>query len=69
MKLETMTTNTKEIYVDGCGITVTATPWGNLEGVSVMVHGKDLALRMAGAFRWEELDVLMVALTAARSAV
>ncbi len=68
MKLESLSTVTKEVYVDGNGITVTATPWGNLEGVSVMVHGDNLALRMAGAFRWEELDVLLVALAAARGA-
>ena len=33
----------------------------------VMVHGKDLSLRMAGAFRWEEIDAVIVALTAARA--
>jgi hypothetical protein len=71
MKLETYTAETKEIFTEGHGINVTCNPWHNLEGCSIMVHSKadgGLALRMAGAFRWEELDVLLVALAAARAA-
>jgi hypothetical protein len=70
MKLETITTSTKEIFLDAGGITVTINTWGNCEGVSLMVHGKgpELPLRMAGAFRWEELDAILVALAAARAA-
>ena len=69
MKMETFTSNTKEVFVEGNGVSVIVNIWGNLEGCSVMVHGKgsELPIRMAGAFRWEELDVILVALTAARS--
>lgn len=57
------------MFVDGNGITVTVNTWGNLEGCSLMVHGTGdgLPMRMAGAFRWEELDVILVALNAARA--
>lgn len=50
-------------------MSVTINTWANHEGASIMVHGKgpELPLRMAGAFRWEELDAIMVALTAARA--
>jgi hypothetical protein len=67
MKLDTFKTTTTEIFVEGHGVTVTANPWSNCEGVSFMLHGKDGAIRLAGTLRWEELDVLMVALTAARA--
>lgn len=67
MKMETFHAATTEVLVDGGGITVTVNPWANLEGVSFMVHGKDLAVRCASSLRWEELDVLLVALTAARA--
>jgi hypothetical protein len=68
MRLESLKNQTTEIFVDGYGVTVTCNPWANGEGMSLMVHGKDLSLRMAGAFRWEELDVITVALSAARTA-
>ena len=68
MKLETFRSATTEVFVSGSDVSVTCNPWANLEGVSVMIHGKDLAQRAAFALRWEELDVLMVAITAARSA-
>ena len=66
MKLEALKATTTETFVEGNGISVTVNPWANLEGVSFMVHGKDLAMRCASSLRWEELDVLLVALTAAR---
>lgn len=70
MKLETMQANSKEIFLDAGYISVTINTWANHEGASIMVHGKgqELPLRMAGAFRWEELDAILVALAAARAA-
>ena len=69
MKLETIITPSKEIYVDGEGVTVTVNTWSNCEGMNVMMHGPgpELPLRMACALRWEDADALMIALTAARS--
>ena len=68
MKLETIIKDSKEIFVEGHGVSVTVNTWSNLEGGNVMVHGEDCRLLMAGAFRWEELDILCAALTIARSA-
>lgn len=70
MKLEAFTAPTTETFVEGHGVTVTVNPWHNLEGANVMIHGSGdggLALRAAFAARWEEIDVLLVALTAARA--
>lgn len=70
MKLETLTSPSKEVFLDAGDLTVTVNTWSNMEGASLMVHGKgpDLPLRMAGAFRWEEMDAILVALAAARAA-
>lgn len=70
MKLETMNSDSKEIFLDAGHMSVTINTWANLEGASIMVHGKgpELPLRMAGAFRWEELDAILVALAVARAA-
>ena len=68
MHLETFKSQTTEVFVDGNDISVTANPWANLEGLSFIVHGKNRAIYFAGALRWEELDVLLVALNAARAA-
>lgn len=70
MKLEAIKTPTTEVFLEAHGLTVTVTAWSNAEGASLMVHGagEGLPLRMAGAFRWEEIDAILVALTAARSA-
>jgi hypothetical protein len=70
MKLQTFKTDTKETFVSGNGISVTVYQWGNLEGCSFMIHqdGEHMPLRCAASLRWEELDTLLVALTAARSA-
>ena len=70
MKLETFKSNSKEIFLDAGDMTVTMNTWSNHEGASIMVHGKgpELPLRMAGAFRWEELDAIMVAIAASRAA-
>lgn len=69
MKLETFTTTATETLLEFDGGTVTVNQWANHEGASLMVHGKgpELPLRMAGAFRWEEIDAIIVALTAARA--
>lgn len=70
MKLETFIAETKEVFVEGKGLSVSAYPWANLEGVSVLLHseGKDMPIRAAFSLRWEELDALMVALAAVRAA-
>lgn len=70
MKIETLKAQSTEVYVESGDMTVTVNVWSNQEGASLMVHGKgpELPLRMAGAFRWEEIDAILVALTAARSA-
>ena len=69
MKLETMKSDCKEIFLDARKMTVTINTWANNEGASIMVHGAgpELPLRMAGAFRWEEMDAILVALAAARA--
>ena len=67
MKLEAFKQQTSEIFVQGRGVQITATPWANAEGVNVMIHGKDLSIRAAMSLRWEEMDVLLVALNAARA--
>lgn len=69
MKLETFKTDTKETFVVGNGISVTVYQWGNCEGCSFLIHqdGDTMPLRCAASLRWEELDTLLVALTAARS--
>lgn len=67
MKLETLSSTNKEIFLDAGDFSVTVNTWANHEGASLMVHGKDLQLRMAGAFRWEEIDAILVALAAARA--
>ena len=67
MKLETFKSPTTEVFLAFDGGTVTVNPWSNCEGANIMVHGKDVSLRMAGAFRWEEIDAIIVELTAARA--
>ena len=69
MNLSTAVTDSKEVFVDAGRFTVTVNTWGNLEGCSLMVHGngENIPLRMAGAFRWEEIDAIIVALAAARA--
>lgn len=70
MKLETIITPSKEIYIQGDGVTVTVNIWSNCEGANLIMNGSspEMPLKMAGALRWEEIDALMVALTAARAA-
>lgn len=68
MKLSTIQNSCKEIFVESDKFSVSVNTWSNYEGASIMVHGPDLSLRMAGAFRWEELDAIIMAIAAARSA-
>lgn len=71
MRMETLKAPTTEVFVEGHGVHVTVNPWHNLEGANVMMHSeadKGLALRVAFAATWEEIDVLLTALTVARSA-
>lgn len=69
MKLDAIKTESKEVFVTGNGVIVTVNTWSNVEGCNLMVHGesKEMPIRMAGAFRWEEIDVILTALNAARS--
>ena len=67
MKLETIRTKTTETFLQGNDFSVTVTPWGNCEGASVMVNGKDLSVKLAAAMRWEEIDMLIAALAVARA--
>ena len=67
MNLETIKTPTTEVFVQQGDMTVTVTQWGNMEGVNIMVTGKDLAIRMSCAMTWQEIAALQVALAAANS--
>lgn len=68
MKLEVLQTSVTEVEIEGHGVVVIANTWGNHEGVSVMVHDKDThAIMSAFALRHEQIDVLLVALQAARA--
>ena len=67
LSFETFTTPCKEVFVDGNGVSVTANTWSNGEGLTYMVMGKDGAIRSSACLRWEELDVLLCALTGARA--
>jgi hypothetical protein len=44
MKMDTLKSQTAEVFVEGDGVNVTCNPWANGEGVNLMVHGKDLSL-------------------------
>ena len=67
MKLETIKTPTTEVYIQQGDTTIIVTQWGNMEGVNIMVTGKDLAIRMSCAMTWKEIAALQVALAAANS--
>ena len=64
MKLETIKTNTQEVCVEGRSVTITVTEWSNHCGVNVIMTTPDLAVRMAASLRWEDVDVLMLAIAA-----
>lgn len=69
MKVESFTSPTKEVFVetDTHSFSTTAIPWANGEGLNVILHGNDLTIRGCFSLRWEELDALQIALTAARA--
>lgn len=69
VRIESMRTQVSEVFMEGGGINVSVYTWGNLEGCSFIVHGDggQMPLRLAGSFRWEELDLFLAALTVARS--
>ncbi len=67
MKLEAISNKTTEVFVAHGDFSVVCNAWYNLEGVSVMLLGKDLAVRGSFALRWEEVDALICALSAARA--
>jgi hypothetical protein len=68
MKLETITYQTKAVFLEGKDSCVDVIPWGSLEGCTVMVTSrKDQSVRLAASLRWEELDILICAITAARA--
>lgn len=67
VKFESFTTPCKEVFVEGHGISVTVNTWSNCEGLTFILAGKDNAIRTAACMRWDELDVLLCALTAARA--
>ena len=69
MKLETFKAPSVETWLEFPEGSVTVYQWANHEGASIMVHGKgpESPLRMAGSFQWQEIDAIIVALTAARA--
>ena len=69
MKLEKFKTQTEETVVEleKGQLVISVSQWGNMEGVNLMMTGKDLSLRLAAALTWEELDGIVVALSAARA--
>lgn len=67
MRLVTAINPTTEVYVEHRDISVMVNPWHNAEGVNLILTGKHLATRLAGTLTWEEVDALILALSAARS--
>ena len=68
MKIEQYLSKVSEIFVENEDHSVTVTALSNGEGVNVMLHGKNLSPVLTGSMRWEEVDILVAALTLARSA-
>jgi hypothetical protein len=69
MKIDVTTTGIAEVFVDtDTDFNITVYPWGNLEGVSVMMHDKNLTNRGSFSLQWNELEALTVALATARAA-
>ena len=69
MKMETFRQQVGNVYVEGEKSVVDATVWHSLEGCNLMVTSKpECAVKLAASLTWEEVDMLLVALNAARSA-
>lgn len=66
-KIETFVTRTSEVFATGSGISISATPWGNHEGLSYIINDDKGGMRTAASMRWEELDVMLAALSMARA--
>jgi hypothetical protein len=64
-KLEVISTETVEVFVSEGGVSVTATAWGNHEGVDITVQeGRTVILR--GSLKWEEVSLLELAIARVR---
>lgn len=65
-----ITTNTtREVFAtdhSSTATSITINPWYNGDGVSLMIHGKDLSLQLSGSMTWETVDLLIAALMQAR---
>ncbi len=69
MKMEAFKQSVTTIYLEGEKVAVDVTNWQSLEGCNLMMTSKpDGALRLAASLTWEDVDMLMVALSASRSA-
>lgn len=69
-KIETFVTRTSEVFATGSGISISATPWGNHEGLSYIINDDKGGMRTAASMRWGgggELDVMLAALSMARA--
>ena len=68
MKLETITSPTTEVFLETSGgCSAVANPWFNCEGATFMLNDKNGCVKVAGCLRWEEIDALLIVLTAVRS--
>jgi hypothetical protein len=70
MEMKTIVTNSREIFLESDNGSCVVNNWSNLCGANVMLHSNDScqSLKLAASLRWEEIDLLLVALAAARSA-
>jgi hypothetical protein len=66
ISLETIKTQTTEVFIETEGGSITVTHWSNCEGVNIMMVNQDLTPRFAAALTWEDVDALMVSLAASR---
>lgn len=66
ISLECIKTETTEVFIATPDASITATRWANCEGVNIIMANKDLTHRFSASLRWEEMDALMVAMSAAR---
>jgi hypothetical protein len=66
MKMETVNQTVKQVYIEDGENIITVTQWSNLEGCTVCMT-QDLNVRFAAELRWEEMDLVIAALSAARA--
>lgn len=67
MKLESFTNPTKEVYLESKYGQVVINTWSNGEGANFQLLTKDRVPMSTGSLTWEELDILVTGLAAARS--